>query len=199
MVMDVRTKIISAGREMSAERGFHRINMADLAARAGVSKRTVYRYFPGKEAVIEATLANMMAQVSQSLTHLLEEEHDPALILTSLQKILLQHGAFAINPRSIHDLQHYYPHLWQKIERFRQEQLETALGVIAAKCDASQLNPIDFRIAKAVILGSIQAVLNPDFVLSNNLTFEDAVRQLSTMLLFGWIPLSNQNLNPALQ
>jgi hypothetical protein len=35
----------------------------------------------------------------------------------------------------------------------------------------------------AVILASIQAVLNPDFVLANNLTFEETARQLSKLLL----------------
>jgi hypothetical protein len=43
----------------------------------------------------------------------------------------------------------------------------------------SLLQDIDPRVLTAVLTAVIQNVLNPDFILENNLTFEETARQLS--------------------
>jgi len=186
--MGIKDKIISACRDLSRERGLHNINMDELAARAGVSKRTVYRYFTGKEAIIEATLYAFMDEVSSEADHLLQTEKEPARILSGLLNYLFMHGQFVANPHSLNDLRVYYPHLWQKIDRFRLDRIVSVLDFINSNEESSPISEVDPRIVSAVILASIQAVLNPDFVLANNLTFEETARQLSSLLLNGFNP-----------
>ncbi len=186
--MDMKDKIIAACRELARERGFNRINMDALAARAGLSKRTVYRYFSGKEAIIEATLDAFMNEVSLEADRLLLKTTDPVQILSGLLNYLFKHGQFVINPYSFNDLRVYYPRLWQKIDRFRLERLVSVLNLINHPKEAPAASQTDPRIVSAVIMASVQAVLNPDFVLANNLTFEETARQLSNLLLNGFIP-----------
>jgi AcrR family transcriptional regulator len=45
-----RDQIIAAAAGCFAQAGYHATTMADIAEAAGVSKRTPYLYFPGKEA-----------------------------------------------------------------------------------------------------------------------------------------------------
>lgn len=47
-------ELLSAALEVFAAKGFAAARMEDIAARAGVSKGTVYLYFPSKQAVFEA-------------------------------------------------------------------------------------------------------------------------------------------------
>jgi AcrR family transcriptional regulator len=47
-----RQEIISAALELIAEHGFHGAPMAMIAGKAGVGAGTIYRYFPGKDALI---------------------------------------------------------------------------------------------------------------------------------------------------
>jgi AcrR family transcriptional regulator len=49
--------IARAALEVAAERGVHATRVADIAARAGVTVGTIYRYFSDKDAVIDAALA----------------------------------------------------------------------------------------------------------------------------------------------
>jgi AcrR family transcriptional regulator len=186
--MDIKDKIITACRDLSSERGLHNINMDDLAARAGVSKRTVYRYFTGKEAIIEAALDAFMAEMAEAVAQIVREETEPTQVLSALQKYLFKHGQFVINPQSFKDLKQHYPYLWQKIDRFRLEQVNAILAFISASRTPVSPNDIDPRIAAAVILSSIQTVLNPDFVVANNLTFEVTAQQLSHLLMNGFLP-----------
>jgi AcrR family transcriptional regulator len=186
--MNIKDRIIAACRDLSRQRGFHNINMDELAARAGVSKRTVYRYFSGKEAIIEATLDVFMDEVAFEADQLMQNEEEPARILSNLLNYLFINGQFVINPYSFNDLRVYYPRLWQKIDRFRLERIVSVLDYTNHNGKSALLSEVDPRIVSAVILASIQTVLNPNFVLANNLTFEETARQLNTLLLNGCLP-----------
>ena len=49
-------QIVRAAAEVFANRDFHRVLMDDVAARAGVGKGTLYRYFPTKDDLYFATI-----------------------------------------------------------------------------------------------------------------------------------------------
>lgn len=51
--MDKREKIIQAAVGVFGESGFDAASMADIAAKAGVAKGTLYLYFPSKEQLFE--------------------------------------------------------------------------------------------------------------------------------------------------
>jgi AcrR family transcriptional regulator len=186
--VDIRTQILNSCRDMACERGFRGLTMDDLAAQAGVSKRTVYRYFSSKEALIEAALEVFMRQVAGEVARIMQEETEPIRVLTALQEYLVMHGRFIINPLSLKDLKEYYPHLWQEIDQFRLAQVGALLALISSNGPHPGLTAVDSRIAAAVILISIQTVLNPDFLLANQLTFEAAALQLSSFLMNGFLP-----------
>lgn len=52
----VDTAIVAAALDVLAERGFARFTVEDVASLAGVSKASIYRRFPDKEAVIDHAL-----------------------------------------------------------------------------------------------------------------------------------------------
>lgn len=54
-------EIVAAAAALFAERGFERTRMEDVAARAGVTKATVYLYFADKERLFEAVVREAMA------------------------------------------------------------------------------------------------------------------------------------------
>lgn len=51
-IIDVENSIIRAARKVFVEKGIVRAEMKDIAARAGVSRATLYRHFPGKETIL---------------------------------------------------------------------------------------------------------------------------------------------------
>ena len=53
-------EIVAAAAELFGERGFERTRMEDVAARAGVTKATVYLYFADKERLFEAVVREAM-------------------------------------------------------------------------------------------------------------------------------------------
>lgn len=181
--MGIRERIILACRELSLTRGFYGVTMDELAAQAGVSKRTVYRYFASKDQIIEATLDEFMSAMERDILEIVNTEMNPANMLSALMKRLLESGRFVTGSPGLNDLQQRYPHLWKKIDEFRVGKLRHILEVIRQRSDSEIIRETDPRIMSAIILAVIQAVVNPDFILRNDLTFEDTLRQVSRFMM----------------
>ena len=71
---DVRTRLQGAALELFRERGYDRTTAATIAARAGVTERTFFRYFPDKrevlfdgEAMVRAALTTSIADAPAGL------------------------------------------------------------------------------------------------------------------------------------
>lgn len=48
---DTRSRLVTAARELFVARGYDETSIDEIARRAGVSRRTCFRYFPSKEAL----------------------------------------------------------------------------------------------------------------------------------------------------
>jgi TetR/AcrR family transcriptional regulator, transcriptional repressor of aconitase len=68
-----RAHILAAARRCFVRDGFHQTSMQDLVREAGMSSGAVYRYFPGKDAMIvaiaEENLDQIVAIVQESVAH----------------------------------------------------------------------------------------------------------------------------------
>jgi AcrR family transcriptional regulator len=56
-----RREILDAARTLFAERGFHATTTRDLAAAADINDALIYRYFPDKQAILEALVDEAVA------------------------------------------------------------------------------------------------------------------------------------------
>lgn len=60
-------EILDAARDLFARKGFEAARMDEVAAAVGVTKPAVYRYFPGKDRLIEALLEQDLAIPSRAI------------------------------------------------------------------------------------------------------------------------------------
>jgi AcrR family transcriptional regulator len=180
--LKIRDRIIQACTELIAQRGLKSFTVDELAAQAGISKRTLYRYFPSKEAVIQAVLNRFMEETAQHIDNVLAKEKNPVNIMHSVIQYLTGKARFLNNSQVLSDFRQYYPYLWQQIDDFRTQKMGSVLQMIITDNPNSLVQNMDPRIMIQVVLASVQSVANPEFILKNNLTFEEVLRQLSYLL-----------------
>jgi AcrR family transcriptional regulator len=73
-------ELVEAARLTFLDKGFAATRIEDIAARAGVSKGTVYLYFNTKEALFEAVIrANVVPVIDQVIRAIREDETTPAM------------------------------------------------------------------------------------------------------------------------
>lgn len=177
---------MAALSELSKTKGFYRVTMDELAARAGLSKRTLYRYFPGKEAIIEAVIDYNLSRIGKEMDKILLSNCNPQEAFGQILNLFYREGRNLINPLVMQDLIAHYPQYWRKIDEYRMQKAQKVIKTLVGydKDGARGLNP---KIVTAIIMSSIQAVLNPEFILANNLTFEETVVQVIDFFKYGII------------
>jgi AcrR family transcriptional regulator len=74
-------ELISAALDLFVERGFSATRLEDVAARAGVSKGTLYLYFPSKEDLFKAVVRGGIVPAIERAEKLLDEHRGSADLL----------------------------------------------------------------------------------------------------------------------
>lgn len=77
-----RSAIIAAATELFTHAGYGAVSMDAIAAKAGVSKRTVYSHFPGKDVLFAAVMTRHCGKVSGENVWVLDPEVEPREMLT---------------------------------------------------------------------------------------------------------------------
>ena len=84
-------EIVDAALEVFTERGFAAARLEEIAARAGVSKGTLYLYFPNKEELFKAVVRSAIVPNLEMAERLLHDFPGPSLAI--LERLLEGIGA----------------------------------------------------------------------------------------------------------
>src|SRR5262245_39158402 len=76
-----RDGILDAVDRLLETSGFRKITMEDIAAEAGVSRRTIYVYFPSKEEVGLSSIDRVVESAYRHLEQIAAAKGDPAELL----------------------------------------------------------------------------------------------------------------------
>lgn len=183
--MDMKERILEGFRELAFETGFHAATMDDLSSRTGVSKRTIYRYFRSKDNLVNAVVDGLMANIQLQVDAALASTENPVEKIMVLISTVTRNLRF-LNPTIMRDLQKYYPHVWDRMEHFRAKKIRNVIENIM-ESGARQGCFRDFipEVFTAALLASIRNVVNPAFILENNLTLDKAALGVFDIFLFG--------------
>jgi len=125
-------EILEAALACFAEKGFAGTRMDDIAARAGITKGTIYLYFESKEAVFKALARQSIGERIAAVTQQLQTAEGPAA--DQLRFVLSTLGHFAatsdrvVLPRVLLAEAGNFPEL---AEFWRKEIIDRGLGLFA--------------------------------------------------------------------
>ena len=182
-MVKTKEKIILACEQLAMKdgRGFYNLSMEELAQMAGVSKRTIYRYFGSKEEVIEATVVQTMDKIELKNLELFASG-------TSIQELitaLLKNVTYMVNQQVIEDLSTHYPFIWQKIDKIRQSKVDLLINHLLSQSEIKMRWRVDPKIFKASLLSAMTVVMTPRFVMESGMSLEEVGHDFLNMFLFG--------------
>lgn len=137
--------------------------MDELAADLGMSKKTLYRHFAGKDAIIAAVIDDLGAEIRADAEALLA---DRQLNFAEKLRGFVEHMAgrlAAVHPRTLRDLERYAPALFDRITAMRVKNIPYIFGRFVEAGQAAGLVRTDLPAGFALefFLQAMHGLLQP--------------------------------------
>ncbi|HTX64156.1 MAG TPA: TetR/AcrR family transcriptional regulator [Opitutaceae bacterium] len=167
-----RTRILEAARTRLFAYGYSAFLMDELACDLGMSKKTLYVHFPGKDAIVGAIIDEIGQAIRSQMDVVLANPR-----LNFAQKLsgvidVVGSNLAKTSPGMLHDLQRFAPQLHQKIDDVRRRNVPYVFGrLIRAGLAEGKVRPeFDPDFAVEYWLQAIRGMVQPEVLERTGLT-----------------------------
>ena len=160
---DTRARILQRARQHFFVHGYSGCTMDELATELGMSKKTLYVHFAGKDEIIAAIIDDLSAEVRAEAEALLRHrELNFAEKLRGFVEGMVQRLS-ALSPATVRDLQRFAPHLHEKVEAARRENIPYIFGRFVEQGQLAGLvrDSVTPSFAIEFFLHAMQGLLHP--------------------------------------
>ena len=155
-------EVLDAALEIFIAKGFSAARVEDIARAAGLSKGTVYLYFPSKDAILEGLVKRAIVPLVERATLLANADHqDPRKVLETAVTFIvgaLSNPRNAAIPRLILSEAGNFPEL---ANMYRAHVIDAGVGVfskvLARGVKTGVFRPVDPKIAVRSVIGPVLA------------------------------------------
>ena len=161
---EIKRRISEKARDRFYQYGFSKVTMDELAAELGMSKKTLYKYFPTKEAL----LWDIYRATTKDFKKSAEELYgNPSLDFVDKLVIVLRKNSETTSQWSsvfLADIQKHARDIWEEVEKFRQESIMQRFSKFFDEGVAEGFfrKDIDQKLTLTIYTKMIHGLLNPD-------------------------------------
>jgi len=180
-------KIITAARHYFFTHGLRTVTMDDLARELGMSKKTLYCNFPGKETLLRAVLLDKFRSIDRDLDRASAEF--PTDVLAGLQRLLacVQSHTEEIQAPFVRDLRREAPETFQLVQNRRRDVIQRHFGKLFNEGRRAGIirKDIPTRLMIEILLGATEAIMHPSKMGELELTPKAGFVAIITVILEG--------------
>lgn len=158
--------ILDSAYALFLEKGYRHTTMDDIANSLSMSKKTLYKYYPGKLELLSASFEILKTKLTAKVEAILENKYIPfPLKLKSTLTVIATHLA-PINPELFEDLREYAPELWDELRVYVNESAYVRFQkLIIQGVDQGLVNPrINVSLMVMLYAAAVQSLLDPKFI-----------------------------------
>ncbi len=180
-------RIVAAARRHFTALGFARTTMDDLAGELGMSKKTLYLHFPGKEALVSHMMESKIAEVRTGMHAIADDASIPVMDRAHRMMAFIVRQMGEISPAFLRDLERHHPALYARMESVRAEILPQVWGKLLADGAAEGLirRDLDPSFVSEMMLATARTLLRPDALDRLKLEPREVIDQMLTILFNG--------------
>ncbi|HEY2512720.1 MAG TPA: TetR/AcrR family transcriptional regulator [Polyangiaceae bacterium] len=156
---DKREAILEAALELFGELGFHGAAVPQIAERAKVGAGTIYRYFPGKEALVNELYRTWRGRLTEAI---FTDYPSAAPFRAQFHHYWSRAAAFGREHRTallFLELHHHAAYLDAQSRAAEDAMLSPVHAVLAKAAEEQVVKPLDPKVLMAVIWGAFMGVM----------------------------------------
>ena len=177
--------ILEQGFETLIRDGIKFFTVEALAARLGMSKKTIYKFFPSKEILIEKIVGYFTGMVERKLSEIVKSDIDPIEKFTNFMDFIIDKLSQVSMDRMI-EVKNRYPIVWGKIEAFRISLIKDFASIfIEAQEKGYARKNLNMNIVATIYMNIINSTFQPEFFIKNNLAPGDTINLFVNIITQG--------------
>jgi TetR/AcrR family transcriptional regulator len=183
--MQERLKILNFSQTQFVASGFHNTTMDQIAREMRISKKTIYKHFRTKDDLIRASIEQITSGVKKSIEQIVDSGTTSVEKLNSIGKVLLN-VTLKINDKWLSDLKTHYFFIWEEMDRFREVNInKNFMKIIEQGQEEGHIVDYPSNAILTIIRSSIQAVINPEFLVNNSISAQEAAKVTLNIIFTG--------------
>ncbi|MBW8889532.1 MAG: TetR/AcrR family transcriptional regulator [Fibrobacteres bacterium] len=161
---EVRNRILAEARGLFFRYGFSRVTMDEAAEALGMSKKTLYRHFPSKEDLLEATTSAHIQECNGELKAICGRKDLSPLERLKLTMSYLNALFNQMSEPLVHDLRRHAPDIWKRVEEQRQKTIADDFGALIkeGRQKGQFRKDVDERLFILIYSTVVRDILNPE-------------------------------------
>lgn len=185
IIFDDRNKILAYSQNRFFKEGFYKLSVDEIARELGMSKSTLYKYFPSKLALVSESIKLLASKIHTEISSIINSDGNAVEKFVAVMTRLLQ-NITRFTDKFMSDLQHHAPHIWEEVDEIRKKIMFTNISSIILQGQKEGLI-INYppEIIITMIVGALRSVVNPGFLTSTKFSYNDAVGYTFKILLNG--------------
>ncbi|MCH7400484.1 TetR/AcrR family transcriptional regulator [Belliella kenyensis] len=115
---DIEAKILDVAYKLFINQGYKNTTMDDIAQELAMSKKTLYKYFPGKQELLAASFDLLKNRLSLKVETILENRYIPFMAKLKSFLNVVANDLAPINPELLQDLREHVPEVWGELQDY---------------------------------------------------------------------------------
>lgn len=169
--------LMAAALEMN-QRGI-KFTLDHVATQVGISKKTIYQYYPSKDVLISKIIDMALEDVLNQETTILEDEKRD--FVEKLQDLMMLNPKRFGKPNDwvMEDIKRYCIEEWKRIEEFKYGRMLAISQLLEEGITLGMVRKINTKVAARLLIGACKELQQYEFLVENNMDSMQ-VRQLLT-------------------
>jgi AcrR family transcriptional regulator len=186
IMIEEKRNLLKNVAESFLVKGFYKTTMDEIAQELRVSKKTIYKYFPTKEMLLNLIIHAIVLTVRKEFRKIISQDK------TSVEKMLMISKFFIsmasrVNFKTLEGIKKLGPNFWNTVERLRSREVFANFGkLIAQGQEEGYIKPVPRELILQIYISVIQSVINPDFIIKNEFSMQQA-GQMTIDIIFNGV------------
>lgn len=165
--------------------GLRKFTMDEIAEELKISKKTLYKYFSGKDEIIHQYFSEIIRSDIESTEESLK---DAESLIAKLNAIIHSYHKFRLPKQVYNESNKFYHKDWEKVQNLENYKLKLTKEILKEAVDEGDLKKdIDLNIVGLMMENTVNTILSYEFLSENDITIHEAVDKVIKIILYGII------------
>jgi AcrR family transcriptional regulator len=184
---EIIRRILDKSLEHFLQFGFSKVTMNEIAEDLGMSKKTLYHYFPSKEELLLAVMNRLHAETGSRIDAVVDDKN--LSFAQKFRSILSTISAFhaRMSPHFLADLQRHAPEAGRCSKEFRNERMRGVIGKLLDEGIREGIirQDINQHLIGLMYVGAVQMLLDPERLSELSMTVTQVHQEVSKTMFGG--------------